>query len=91
MKLPSLQDQRFKTPQKVPNTFIPKLKMPDPFSPKNQKEVERNTFRITKVSIFGFKEPEERLSPNMGFKNLGAYQLTKKLEKVYSRVEVSPI
>jgi hypothetical protein len=27
----------------------------------------------------------------MGFKNLGAYELKKKLEKVYSRVEVSPI
>lgn len=38
-----------------------------------------------------FKDVESRLSPNSGFKNLGAYDLTKKLEKIYSHVDFSPI
>jgi len=37
---------------------MPKLKIADPLSPKNQKEIERNTFRVTKVSVFGFKDPD---------------------------------
>lgn len=61
----------------MPDSFANKLKIPDPFSPKNQKQVERHTFRITKTSVIGFKDPEQRLSPNMGFKNLGAYELKK--------------
>jgi len=51
--------------------------MPNPFSPINQKQVERHTFRITKTSVIGFKDPEQRLSPNMGFKNLGVNELKK--------------
>jgi hypothetical protein len=41
--------------------------------------------------LVGEKEKPRFLSPNMGHKNMGAYQLSKNLEKIYARDKLSPI
>ena len=43
------------------------------------------------TTVSSFKHEETRLSPNVGYKNLAAIDLNKKLQSIYSRVEKSPI